>query len=344
MSRTQSLTRRDFLRIATIGAAGSALVGYGVLGLSARGQALRVWSCGGNYDLLLGFNEWFRKQGGGRIVYSSAPVERLVSLLSAQPRGVDLLVGRSGPGWNELQEKERLAALPQVFALDTYVIVVPPGNPAEIHGLADLKRAGLRTVYSPRASGPSGTVVQALLEAADAVVEPGIWEGYVRNAIAAYDCGWKVLDAIAAGTAQAAVTRRSMTTAPEIRGKVEVIPIAVKVMAAMRTGHGAIPQRVAVLVDAPEPGLAESYLHSLLDEPGRRFCEQHGYVHRLSENAEEHRPLFQMRAGRGGSRRGRAERGSGGAESPPPEVGGGRGLGRRHGRGGAGRRGRRAGE
>jgi molybdate transport system substrate-binding protein len=344
MSRTQSLTRRDFLRLATIGAAGSALVGYGALGLSGRGQALRIWSCGGNYDLLLDFNEWFRAQSGGRIAYSSAPVERLVSLVSAHPRGVDLLVGRSGPGWNELAQKERLAAPPEVFALDTYVIVVPPGNPAGVRGPADLKRPGLHTVYSPRASGPSGTVVQAVLEAADAVVEPGIWEGYVRNAVAAYDCGWKVLDAVIAGTAQAAVTRRSMTTAPEIRGKVEVIPIAVEVMAAMRTGHGAIPQRAAVLADAPEPELAESYLHALLDESGRRFCEEHGYVHRLSENAEEHHPLFQMRVGRGGSRRGRAQRASGGAKSPSPEGGGGGGLGRRYGRGGAGRRGRRAGE
>ena len=337
------VSRRDFLRIAASGAAASLLAGCGALGLTAEGRALRVWSCGGNYDLLLDFNTWFERDSGCHITYSSAPVERLVSLVSAHPRGVDLLVGRSGPGWDELREKGRLAGLPEVFALDTYVIIVPPGNPASIRGLADLKRPGVRTVYSPRASGPSSTAVQAVLEAADQVIEPGIWEGFVRNSVAAYDCGWKVFDAVIEGLADATVARLSMTTAPETRGKVKVIPIPVKVMAAMRTAHGAIPQRATVLADAPEPELAAPYLQSLFDDPGRLFCEQHGYVHQLSGNADDYRPLFQMGVGRGGSRRGRAERGSRGDEIQPASRGTGRGLGRRGGRGAAaGARGRRS--
>jgi molybdate transport system substrate-binding protein len=218
-----------------------------------------------------------------------------------------------------------------VFALDTYVIIVPPGNPAGIRGLADLKRPGVRTVYSPRASGPSGTVVQAVLEAADEVVEPGIWEGYVRNAVAAYDCGWKVFDAVIDGLAHATVARLSMSTVAETRGKVEVIPIPVEVMAAMRTGHGAIPQRATVLADAPAPELAASYLQSLFDEPGRLFCEKHGYVHQLSGNADDYRPLFQRGVGRGGARRGRVERNGASGEAQAT----GRGRGRGQGRGGA---------
>jgi len=337
------VSRRDFLRLATGGAAASLLAGCGALGLSAAGRTLRVWSCGGNYDLLLDFNEWFEHENTCRITYSSAPVERLVSLVSAHPRGVDLLVGRSGPGWNELSEKGRLAGPPEVFALDTYVIIVPPGNPGKVRGVADLKRPGLRTVYSPRASGPSGTAVQAVLEAADEVIEPGIWEGYVRNAVASYDCGWKVFDAVIEGLADATVARLSMTTAPETRGKIEVIPIPVKVMAAMRTAHGAIPQRATALADAPKPELAASYLRSLCGEAGRRFCEQHGYVHRLSPNADEYRPLFEMGVGKGGARRGRAERGSGEPEVQSDGRGSGRGLGRRGGRGrAAGARGRRS--
>lgn len=345
LPRREEVTRRDFLRLAAGGAAASLLAGCGALGLAARGGTLRVWSCGGNYDLLLDFNEWFEHETGCRITYSSAPVERLVSLVSAHPQGVDVLVGRSGPGWNELREKGRLAGPLEVFALDTYVIIVPPGNPANIRGVADLKRPGVRTVYSPRASGPSGTVVQAVLEAADEVVEPGIWEGYVRNAVAAYDCGWKVFDAVIEGLADATVARLSMTTAPETRGKVEVIPIPVKVMAAMRTGHGAIPQRSTVLSDAPEPELARAYLDALSGDPGRRACEHHGYVHRLSPNADDYRPLFEMGVGRGGARRGRAARDAGGAEAQPAGRGTGRGLGRRAGRGAAaGARGRRSAE
>jgi hypothetical protein len=199
----------------------------------------------------------------------------------------------------------------------------------------------VRTVYSSRASGPSGTAVQAVLEAADEVIEPGIWEGYVRNAVADYDCGWKVFDAMIEGVAEATVARVSMTTVAETRGKVEVIPIPVKVMAAMRTAHGAIPQRATVLADALEPELAASYLQALFGDPGRQHCEQHGYVHLLSGNADEYRPLFQMGVGKGGARQGRAQRESGEAEDAPAGPGGRRGLGRGQGRA-AGGRGRRA--
>ena len=338
----EEVTRRDFLRLAAGGAAASLLAGCGALGLSVGGGTLRVWSCGGNYDLLLDFNEWFERESGCRITYSSAPVERFVSLVSARPRGVDLLVGRSGPGWNELREKGRLAGPPEVLALDTYVIIVPPGNPGNVRGVADLKRQGLRTVYSPRASGPSSTAVQAVLEAADEVIEPGIWEGYVRNAVAAYDCGWKVFDAVIEGLADATVARLSMATVRETRGKVEAIPIPVKVMAAMRTAHGAIPQRSAALSDAPEPELARDYLDALFGDPGRRACEHHGYVHRLSANADDYRPLFEMGVGRGGAGRGRSARDAGEDVVQPVGRGTGRGLGRRGGRGAAaGARGRR---
>jgi molybdate transport system substrate-binding protein len=338
------VSRRDFLRLAVGGASASLLAGCGALGVRFGGKSLRLWSCGGNYDLLLDFNAWFEHEHDCRIIYSSAPVEHLVSLVSARPRGVDLLVGRSGPGWEELREKGRLAAPSRVFALDTYAIIVARGNPAEVRGLADLTRPGLRTVYSPGASGPSSTAVQAVLEAADQIIAPGIWEGYVRNAVAAYDCGWKVFDAVIEGIADATVARLSMTTAPEVHGKVEVIPVPVEVMAAMQTGQGAIPQRAAVLSDSPEPELAQVYIGSLSGDPGRRACEQHGYIHRLSANAEQYRSLFGMRAGRGRSRAGRAAGGVDGGGEPGParrEAGRREGTGRHEGSA-AGGRGRRS--
>ncbi|UCC69073.1 MAG: substrate-binding domain-containing protein [Armatimonadota bacterium] len=291
----EGLSRRDFLRLTAGGAAASLLVGCG---LSSRGRRpeLLVWSCGGNYDFLLEFNHRFEQLADCRITYSSAPVEHLISVLASRPRGVDVLVGRSGPGWSDLQQRGRLAGKPAVFALDPYVIIVSPGNPAGIRGLADLKRPEVKTVYAPTSSGPSGKVVQFILEAADEVVEPGIWDGYLQNAIEAHDCGWKVFPPIIEGRAHASVTRLSMTTVPEIRGKVDIIPIPVEVMAAMKEGHGAIPQRCALLADGKSPDLAARYIQDLRGELGSNLCTKHGYVHRLSPQAKSHQPLFQMRA------------------------------------------------
>ena len=294
----EGISRRHFLRLAAGGAAGALLAGCG-LTLHPGRSKLRVWSCGGNYDLLLDFNRRFEKLAECRITYSSAPVEHLISVLAARSRGVDVLVGRSGPGWADLSERRRLASKPEVFALDPYVIIVPPGNPADIRGLADLKRPGVRTVYSPDASGPSGKVVRFLLEAADEVVEPGIYDGYVANAVEAHDCGWKVFPPVIEGRADASITRLSMTTAAETRGKLEIVPIPVEVMAAMKEGHGAIPQRAAPLAGAESPEFAARYVESLRGDLGLEICGKHGFIHRLAPEAKSHEPLFKMRAEKG---------------------------------------------
>ena len=287
------VSRRDFLRFAAGGAAASLLAGCGFPSLGR--PYLLVWSCGGNYDLLLDFNQRFQEAAGCRITYSSAPVEHLISVLAARPRGVDVLVGRSGPGWFELAEKGRLAGKPEVFALDPYVIIVPPGNPAAVRGVEDLKRPDIRTVYSPTSSGPSGKVVKFLLQAADEVVAPGIWEGYVGNAIEAHDCGWKVFPPVIEGRAHASVTRLSMTTVPETKGKVDVVPIPVKVMAAMKEGHGAIPQRACRIAGGQSPDLAQQYTEALQGDLGLELCTKHGYLHGLAPEAKTHKPLFKMR-------------------------------------------------
>lgn len=292
------MTRRELLQVFAGGAAATLLSGCSIPGLISRKPELLVWSCGGNYELLLDFNRRFEQLTNSRVVYTSAPVGNLVNLLLAKPRGVDVLVGRSGPGWKELKEAGRLAEKVRVFALDLYVIVTPPGNPANIHSVADLKRPGVRTVYSPTASGPSGEVPEIILRTADAVVEPGIWEGYKNNAIAAYDCGWKVFPPIIEGRADAALTRLSMTTVPETAGKVEVAYyIPSEIMQAMTSGRGATPQSTAMLSTTKNAELAQQYTDMLYGELGLEASDRHGYVHRLSPRAKDYLPLFKTGGG-----------------------------------------------
>ncbi len=295
----RELTRRDLLRSLAGGAAASLLAGCGLSPGDTGAGELLVWSCGGNYECLLDFNRHFEELAGCRVTYSSAPVEHLISVLASRPRGVDILVGRSGPGWFDLSDRGRLAGKPQVFALDPYVIIVPPGNPGNVRDLEDLKRPDVKTVYAPTSSGPSGRVVQIILQTADEVIEPGIWAGYVRNAIEAHDCGWKVFPPVIEARAHASVTRRSMTTVAETKGRVEVIPVPVKVMAAMKEGHGAIPQRVAPIAESKHPELAKRYIDVLKGELGLGACQRHGYIHRLAPGAERYKPLFKMGVKRG---------------------------------------------
>lgn len=324
--QANSVSRRDFLRLTAGGALASLAAGCGLTSRLGRPELL-IWSCGGNYDMLLEFNGRFEDLAQCRITYSSAPVEHLISVLSSRPRGVDVLVGRSGPGWADLEQRGRLASKPEVFALDPYVIIVPPGNPGNVRGIEDLKRRDVKTVYAPTSSGPSGRVVEIILQTADEVIEPGIWAGYVRNAIEAHDCGWKVFPPVIEGRAHASVTRLSMTTVAETKGRVEVIPVPVKVMASMKEGHGAIPQRAAQIADSKHPDLAKQYIDVLKGELGLEVCQRHGYIHTLAPEAGHYKPLFKMRVEREGRKGGPP--GEGGTEdtAPPGRSGRGRGQG-----------------
>jgi len=286
------LTRRDLLRLFAGAAGASVLAGCAGRKLSSSRPQLLVWSCGGNYDLLRDFNRRFEELKGCSIGYTGAPIEHLVALIASRSRGVGALVGRSGPGWRDLANAGRLAGKRQVFALDLYVIVVPLGNPAGIQGLPDLKRPDVKTVYSPTASGPSSDVIEYLLKTADKVLEPGIWDGYVRNAVEAYDCGWKVFPPIIEGRAHATVTRQSMTTVPEIQGKVELIPIPVEVPAVQKRGFSATPQSVAPIAESANPELAAEYVKEIVGELGYEVARKHGYVHRLDPDADHYEALF----------------------------------------------------
>lgn len=292
MRADSEFTRRNFLKALAGSAATGVLAGCGLTSGGPAGKDLLVWSCGGNYEFLLDFNRRFEKLKDCSIGYTGAPIEHLVALIASRSRGVGALVGRSGPGWIDLENAGRLAGKRHVFALDLYVIVVPPGNPGRIQGLADFKRPDVKTVYSPTASGPSSDVIEYLLKTADKVLEPGIWDGYVRNAIEAYDCGWKVFPPIIEGRAHATVTRQSMTTVPEIRGKVEVIPIPVEVPAVQKRGFSATPQSVAPIAESANPELAAEYIKEIAGGLGYEVALQHGYLHRLDPDAHKYKVLF----------------------------------------------------
>lgn len=293
MALEGGITRRAVLQ-AMIGGTLGLWSGCGFSGGRRRGRPLVVWSCGGSYYCLLEFNKRFEEAESCRIVYSSAPVDNLTTALAEKPRKVDVLVGRSGPGWLDLVEKDRLADEPQVYALDPCYIIVAPGNPRGIQRLPDLKRPDVRTVYAPHASNPSGMVVDLLLISADNVLEPGIWDGFMDNAVEVFDCGWKLFPPVIEGRADATIARLSLAMSPQFRGKVDLIPIPAEVLANMGKAINSIPQRVATLRDGDRTDLGRKYVADLMGELGAEICPQHGYLHHLRREADPYREFFSV--------------------------------------------------
>ena len=81
-----------------------------------------------------------------------------------------------------------LAQRPVNFAANRLEIAVPPGNPGEVHALADLARAGVKVAVCDPAV-PCGAVAQQVLRNAHLTVRPVANEADVKSTLAAVESG-----------------------------------------------------------------------------------------------------------------------------------------------------------
>ncbi len=262
--------------LATAAVTGALYVSYARPGT----PTLVVWSCGGNYHSLDAFSRRFERAHDCRVRYTAAPVQYLLEEVAFGGGKPDVLVGRAGPGWQALRKLGKLAEGPDFFAADPYVIITPAGNPAGITGLRDLGEPGVRVAFSPRAMRPKGKCPAHLMGMVASRFFPGLDERWENNAVVADDCGRGLPAAIMRGEADAAIVARSMLAYPGLDpDALEVVPIAVEHLDAMKVCRATIGQCVGVLSGAAQPELARRYRAEMLGEPGREVFEQFGYIH-----------------------------------------------------------------
>jgi len=173
---------------------------------------------------------------------------------SADPRTLRALAGAG------------LALEPQVFARNEPVIVVPAGNPAGIHSLADLPRSRRLVVGAPEV--PIGEYTVRILEAASRRYGPAFGAA-VESRVASRELNVRqVLAKVALGEADAAIVYR--TDALASRGAVEVISIPPEL-------NVVAEYPIAVLRGAPQAGLARAFVELVLSSAGRAVLARHGF-------------------------------------------------------------------
>ncbi len=159
-----------------------------------------------------------------------------------------------------------LALQPQVFARNEPVIVVPAGNPAGIHSLADLPRARRLVVGAPEV--PIGDYTVRILEAASRRYGPAFGAA-VEARVASRELNVRqVLAKVALGEADAAIVYR--TDALASRGAAEVISIPPQL-------NVVAEYPIAVLRGAPRPGLARAFVELVLSSAGQAVLARHGF-------------------------------------------------------------------
>ena len=173
---------------------------------------------------------------------------------SADPRTLRALAGAG------------LALEPQVFARNEPVIVVPAGNPAGIHSLADLPRARRLVVGAPEV--PIGEYTVRILEAASRRYGPAFGAA-VESRVASRELNVRqVLAKVALGEADAAIVYR--TDALASRGAVEVISIPPQL-------NVVAEYPIALLRGAARPGLARAFVELVLSSAGQAVLARHGF-------------------------------------------------------------------
>jgi molybdate transport system substrate-binding protein len=191
------------------------------------------------------------------VVFSFGPSSSLVEqVLAGAP--ADLLATADTRTMAAAVEGRVVEGEPVVFARNTLSLVVPAGNPGDVHGLDDLAREELRVVLcEPQV--PCGTATERLLEADGIRPEPDTLATDVKEATAL----------VSLGEVDAAVVY--LTDAVAEGDAVETIEVP-------RAAEVVNDYPVALLRGGPSPEAAQVVMEAITGDLGRGILAEAGFL------------------------------------------------------------------
>jgi molybdate transport system substrate-binding protein len=189
------------------------------------------------------------------ITFNYAGSQTLTAQLT-QGAPADLFASADTAHMTTIQNAGLTAATPQIFAHNSLEIAVAPGNPKDIHGLADLARNGLVVVLADP-SVPAGKYAQQALAKAHVTVHPASLEPQVTG----------VLSKITLGEADAGIVYAS-----DIKTSTKVAGVAIP------TDQNVVADySIAALKNASNPSGANTFLDFVLGPAGQSILKQAGF-------------------------------------------------------------------
>jgi molybdate transport system substrate-binding protein len=158
----------------------------------------------------------------------------------------------------------------QVFACNRLTVIFPADNPGHLARLSDLAKPGLHIVVAAEAV-PVGAYTRSFLDkaGADPALGPGFRQGVLNN-VASYEQSVRaVVSKVALGEADAGIVYETDVRAVEDGAIARLtIPDNLNVTATYL---------LAPLVDANQPGAAESFVQFLTGPTGRQLLSEYGF-------------------------------------------------------------------
>lgn len=176
---------------------------------------------------------------------------------SANQREMDTLV----------QDGLAPAGSAQVFLTNRLLVILPPDNPADIQGLEDLIRPGLRLVLAAE-DVPVGRYVRQALANLDGLYGAGFAQAVLANVVSNEDNVSLVVTKVELGEADAAIVYVSDAVgAPDLL--TIAIPVEYNVVA---------EYPIAVLGEAPQADLGAEFIAYVLSPEGQAILEAWGFT------------------------------------------------------------------
>lgn len=274
-------SRRDFLRGATLGAAGISL-GAGLAPAAAQAaeaparKHLQVWSCGGLAEAMRPAHEAYMAQSDTDVSYTGAFAAVLGKSLLTGSGETEVFAGRGLPLAQNLRKAGKMLYF-KPFCFTSYVIVTPKGNPAKIQALEDMARKGVRVAMSPKASPPGGQAVMGILKLSDLTKE------VMANVLdKEASCIQRTVEDVCKGKADCMIVERRITRMPLFGPHLDIIEIPEKFFPPLP-----LTFTMGVMHNAHDRAVADAYVDWFTGEKGQAFMEKGGFIPAISPKGQE---------------------------------------------------------
>jgi molybdate transport system substrate-binding protein len=204
--------------------------------------------------------EFERENPGASVVFTFGPSDGLATQI-AEGAPVDVFASAS-PRWMDAVEHDGPGVIDRAdFATNSLAILVPSDNPAEIKGLEDLARTGVKLVLAA-AGVPAGDYAREILSKA------GLSDLVLPNVVSNEEDVAAVVSKVVSGDADAGIAYvTDAAAAPDGSVELIAIPPDANVVAAYP---------IAVIESSGEEDLARLFVAFVLG-PGRRILEDNGF-------------------------------------------------------------------
>jgi molybdate transport system substrate-binding protein len=189
----------------------------------------------------------------------------------AQGAKADVFASADEPNMQGAIQDGTIAGQPKIFARNALVIIVPADNTADITGLKDLAKSGLKLVIEQK-DVPAGNYARQVL--ANASKDPGYGSDFstrvLANTVSEETNVKSVLSKVALGEADAGFVYRTDVT-PDYRSKVKIIDLPDQFNVIAR-------YPIALVMNAPNAQAGQAFIDYVLSPAGQAVLQKWGFL------------------------------------------------------------------